>query len=654
MPSSQRAVPQAGAVPAAPCPTASRAPPPIPPAGCAGPRPLHSGRRGESGVKPHARPGGPFPLRSPRASPRRRAWSVRPGARHERGGGRVGLRLGWPIHRVRRALRGGASAAPAPGRTAGFPRQSTNAPERGAWRPGRAQPARAQPPPRPPRRRRPAARPRAPGAGGASPARRAPQTPALAALPPPRLPRTFSSRLLRPLRPDGPPPPRPSASRLGGLSPPCSHRPCSASAVSPRCLPTPRPRARKDGSRGPDMFCLFHGKRYSPGESWHPYLEPQGLMYCLRCTCSESAHVNCYRLHCPPVHCPQPVTEPQQCCPRCVEPHTPSGLRAAPKSCQHNGTTYQHGEIFSAHELFPARLPNQCVVCSCTEGQIYCGLTTCPEPGCPTPLPLPDSCCQACTDGASEQPAEDASAELSHHGARQSQDPCAGDGARKRGPGTPAPTTGLSPPLGFLPRHFRPKGAGSTTVKIVLKEKHKKACVHGGKTYSHGEVWHPAFRSFGPLPCILCTCQDGHQDCQRVTCPTEYPCGRPEKVAGKCCKICPEDKADPGHSDVRFSRCPKTPGRVLVHTAISPSPDSLQRFALEHEASDQVDIYLWRLVKGIFHLIQIKRVRKQDFQKEAQNFRLLSGTHEGHWNIFLAQTPELKVTASPDKATKTL
>ena len=35
------------------------------------------------------------------------------------------------------------------------------------------------------------------------------------------------------------------------------------------------------------MFCLFHGKRYAPGESWHPYLEPQGLMYCLRCTCSE-------------------------------------------------------------------------------------------------------------------------------------------------------------------------------------------------------------------------------------------------------------------------------------------------------------------------------------------------------------------------------
>ncbi|XP_064145583.1 chordin-like protein 2 [Loxodonta africana] len=449
----------------------------------------------------------------------------------------------------------------------------------------------------------------------------------------------------------------------------------------------------------PDMFCLFHGKRYSPGESWHPYLEPQGLMYCLRCTCSESAHVSCYRLHCPPVHCPQPVTEPQQCCPRCVEPHTPSGLRAPPKSCQHNGTIYQHGEIFSARELFPSRLPNQCVLCSCTEGQIYCGLMTCPEPGCPAPLPLPDSCCQACKafcfseepgggrgkgknlsishqlplakgspqgvnfsycpvlhacvgswkpweheagvgdlleisgdrsgfrpwrgkayrwrsaglqparlrrprltqlpfgfpDGPSETPAEEDPMQ-SHREVRHSQDLCSSDGGRKRGLSTPAPT-GLSSPLGFIPRHFRPKGAGSTTVKIVLKEKHKKACVHGGKTYSHGEVWNPAFRSFGPLPCILCTCRDGHQDCQRVTCPTEYPCHHPEKVAGKCCKICPEDKADPGHSEISATKCPKAPSRVVVHTSVSPSPDSLRRFALEREASDQVEIYLWKLVK---------------------------------------------------------
>uniref|UniRef100_A0A4W2H7I8 Chordin like 2 n=1 Tax=Bos indicus x Bos taurus TaxID=30522 RepID=A0A4W2H7I8_BOBOX len=334
------------------------------------------------------------------------------------------------------------------------------------------------------------------------------------------------------------------------------------------------------------------------------------------------------------------------------EPHTPSGLRAPPRSCQHNGTTYQHGEIFSAHELLPSHLPNQCVLCSCTEGQIYCGLMTCPEPGCPAPLPLPASCCQACKDGSSEKSAEEDTTQ-SHQGVKHSQDLCSGDSGRKRDLSTPSPT-GPSASLGFIPRHFRPKEAGSTTVKIVLKEKHKKACVHGGKTYSHGEVWHPAFRSFGPLPCILCTCQDGRQDCQRVICPTAYPCHHPEKVAGKCCKICPEDKADSGHSEISATKCPKAPGRVLVHTSVSPSPDNLRRFALEREASEQVEIYLWKLVKGIFHLIQIKKVRKQDFQKEAQNFRLLTGTHEGHWNIFLAQTPELKVTASPDKMTKTL
>nr|XP_021514672.1 chordin-like protein 2 isoform X2 [Meriones unguiculatus] len=343
--------------------------------------------------------------------------------------------------------------------------------------------------------------------------------------------------------------------------------------------------------------------------------------------------------------------EPQQCCPRCVDPHVPSGLRAPLKSCLLNETTYQHGEIFSAQELVPARQPNQCVLCSCIEGHTYCGLMTCPEPSCPTPLPLPDSCCQTCKDRTSERSTEEDMAQL-QHGERHSQDPCSED-RKRRGPGTPAPTS-VSSPLSFLTRYFRPMGTGSTTIKIILKEKHKKACTHNGKTYSHGQVWNPTVLSFGPMPCILCTCVDGHQDCHRVTCPTQYPCSQPKKVAGKCCKICPEDEADADHSEVISTRCPKVPGQVSVYTLVPPSPDSLHRFVLEHEASDQVEIYIWKLVKGIFHLVQIKRVRKQDFQKEAQNFRLLTGTHEGYWTVFLSQTPELKVTASPDKVTKTL
>lgn len=60
----------------------------------------------------------------------------------------------------------------------------------------------------------------------------------------------------------------------------------------------------------------------------------------------------------------------------------------------------------------------------------------------------------------------------------------------------------------------------------------------------------------------------------------------------------PEDKADPGHSEISATKCPKAPGRVLVHTSVSPSPDNLRRLALEREASEQVEIYLWKLVKG--------------------------------------------------------
>lgn len=60
----------------------------------------------------------------------------------------------------------------------------------------------------------------------------------------------------------------------------------------------------------------------------------------------------------------------------------------------------------------------------------------------------------------------------------------------------------------------------------------------------------------------------------------------------------PEDKADSGHSEISATKCPKAPGRVLVHTSVSPSPDNLRRFALEREASEQVEIYLWKLVKG--------------------------------------------------------
>uniref|UniRef100_A0A8D2N2Q5 VWFC domain-containing protein n=1 Tax=Zonotrichia albicollis TaxID=44394 RepID=A0A8D2N2Q5_ZONAL len=369
---------------------------------------------------------------------------------------------------------------------------------------------------------------------------------------------------------------------------------------------------------GPEAFCDFNGKKYSPGESWHPYLEPQGLMYCIRCSCNEARP-------CPALPCASPVTEPQQCCPRCPEPPSPSGLRAPARSCRYNGTTFQQGEMFSGSELFPGRQPNQCVQCSCSEGQIYCGLVTCPELLCSSPFSVPDSCCQVCKDSSLEKPSEEEPLQL-NRGVRHSQDQCLGEVVGRKAPGATV-STALSSSLELIPRSFKPKGAGGTTVKIVLKEKHKKACVYNGKTYSHGEVWHPVFRLYGLLPCILCTCRDGVQDCHKLTCPKEYPCQHPEKVDGKCCKECP-GRWDPACS-----------------CSCLPAPAPL---------AEEVEIYNWKLIKGIFHLIQTKKISKQEFKQEAQNFRLITRTNEGHWNIFRAQTSELRMTESPEKETKTL
>lgn len=76
------------------------------------------------------------------------------------------------------------------------------------------------------------------------------------------------------------------------------------------------------------------------------------------------------------------------------------------------------------------------------------------------------------------------------------------------------------------------------------------ACLYNGKTYSHGDMWHPVLGKV--LECILCTCTDGLQDCKRITCPSQYPCQRPLKAAGKCCKTCPGEEFEIKFSSVEL------------------------------------------------------------------------------------------------------
>lgn len=108
-----------------------------------------------------------------------------------------------------------------------------------------------------------------------------------------------------------------------------------------------------DTHAGSGLLCTFKDKTYSPGDSWHPYLEPFGLMLCVRCVCTEvlfqtcfhtfkgalpkmsrmksvcnvgfffifqKGHVKCNTIKCPALSCKNPVAEPQRCCPKCSGP----------------------------------------------------------------------------------------------------------------------------------------------------------------------------------------------------------------------------------------------------------------------------------------------------------------------------------------------
>ncbi|KAF6389805.1 chordin like 1 [Rhinolophus ferrumequinum] len=296
-----------------------------------------------------------------------------------------------------------------------------------------------------------------------------------------------------------------------------------------------------------ETYCMFQDKKYRVGERWHPYLEPYGLVYCVNCICLENGNVLCSRVRCPSLHCLSPVHIPHLCCPRCPEDSLPpANNKVTSKSCEYNGTTYQHGELFMAEGLFQNRQPNQCTQCSCSEGNVYCGLKTCPKLTCAFPVSVPDSCCQVCKVGDGElswenpdddifrQPAN-REARHSYHRSHYDPPPDRQSGGLPRFPGSRSHRRAL----------MDSQQASGTIVQIVINNKHKhgQVCVSNGKTYSHGESWHPNLRAFGIVECVLCTCNVTKQECKKIHCPNRYPCKYPQKVDGKCCKVCPGKKA---------------------------------------------------------------------------------------------------------------
>lgn len=385
-----------------------------------------------------------------------------------------------------------------------------------------------------------------------------------------------------------------------------------------------------------ETYCVFQDKRYRSGERWHPYLEPYGLVYCINCLCSESGNVVCSRVRCPVPHCSSPVHVPQLCCPRCPE-DTASSLNSkhSGKPCDYNGTTYHHGETFAGEGLFQNKLSNQCAQCSCSEGNVYCGLRTCRKLTCTYPVSVPDSCCQVCRgDGdlswdhhEGDTVRQPANREARHSHQRSHYDVSAS--SHRQVVNIPRFPSGRSN-RGAAPD---PQQASGTIVQIVINNKHKRGqvCVSNGKTYSNGESWHPSLRAFGVVECVLCTCNFTKQECKKINCPEEYPCKYPQKREGKCCKVCPEEM--PGQNIGSKDLFCGEETLPVYESILLEEGDMVRKIAVETQRPPQIEIHVWKILKGVLNQFYIEKISKREFE-ERQEFKQITRTTPGQWKIF--------------------
>uniref|UniRef100_A0A8C9EA79 Chordin like 1 n=1 Tax=Phocoena sinus TaxID=42100 RepID=A0A8C9EA79_PHOSS len=280
-----------------------------------------------------------------------------------------------------------------------------------------------------------------------------------------------------------------------------------------------------------------------------------------------------------------------------------------------------------------------CVNCICSEnGNVLCSRVRCPSLHCLSPVHIPHLCCPRCpgdgelswehSDGDIVRQPANREARHSYH--RSHYDPPASRqaGGLPRFPGARSHRGAL----------MDSQQASGTIVQIVINNKHKhgQVCVSNGKTYSHGESWHPNLRAFGIVECVLCTCNVTKQECKKIHCPSRYPCKYPQKIDGKCCKVCPGKKAKeelPGQSfDSKGYFCGEETMPVY-ESVFMEDGETTRKIALETERPPQVEVHVWTIRKGILQHFHIEKISKRMFE-ELHHFKLVTRTTLSQWKIF--------------------
>ncbi|XP_015279092.1 PREDICTED: kielin/chordin-like protein, partial [Gekko japonicus] len=159
---------------------------------------------------------------------------------------------------------------------------------------------------------------------------------------------------------------------------PCKRCRCRAGEVSCERLDTDCPPAtcshpaKRPGQCCPTCeACEFEAHLYQNGETF----TPGGGNPCLRCSCTDG-HIRCQEELCPPAPCPQPVQDPERCCPVC-------------KVCVLDSVEFEEGTEWETEG-------DPCSTCVCLQGEPVCSATQCPPVPCRHPAQLQGSCCPTC------------------------------------------------------------------------------------------------------------------------------------------------------------------------------------------------------------------------------------------------------------------
>ncbi|KAK1346578.1 hypothetical protein QTO34_000435 [Cnephaeus nilssonii] len=387
-----------------------------------------------------------------------------------------------------------------------------------------------------------------------------------------------------------------------------------------------------------EVNSLFQSDRGKKGEETFPVMAPVGINRMSNCHCPQLPS---------PAACPacSPIRNPSGDC-VCV-PHSPQfachhqlfpiliswSASVSTYSIQYINISFAAGLLWVHYFFFLKRCARMFYQVHCIEANIECGPSTQKGLNHMFPGRCPLQCCQKIrgegelswehSDGDIFRQPANREARHSYHRSHYDPPPSRQAGGLPRFPGARSHRGAL----------MDSQQASGTIVQIVINNKHKhgQVCVSNGKTYSHGESWHPNLRAFGIVECVLCTCNVTKQECKKIHCPNRYPCKYPQKIDGKCCKVCPEEL--PGQSfDSKGYFCGEETMPVY-ESVFMEDGETTRKIALETERPPQVEVHVWTIQKGILQHFHIEKISKRMFE-ELHHFKLVTRTTLSQWKIF--------------------